>query len=90
MSEEDGRNTFVRVRVVATVNDDGRIIGEDHPNARYTNEDVEHVQALRAEGYTYDQIAKIMDMPVRTVRGYLDGSRRCQSVAGWKTFLRRW
>lgn len=90
MSEEDGRNTFVRVRVVATVNDDGRIIGEDHPNARYTNEDVEHVQVLRAEGYTYDQIAKIMDMPVRTVRGYLGGSRRCQSVAGWKTFLRRW
>ena len=53
---------------MATVNDDGRIIGEDHPNARYTNEDVEHVQALRAEGYTYDQIAKIMDMTVRTVR----------------------
>nr|DAL54787.1 MAG TPA_asm: InsA C-terminal domain [Caudoviricetes sp.] len=77
-------------RMTVTVNDNGRAIGEDHVNARYLNADVEHARQLRAQGYTYRQISQMLDMPIRTLRDYLSGRRRCQSVAGWKTFLRRW
>lgn len=77
-------------RMTVTVNDNGRAIGEDHVNARYLNSDVEHARQLRAQGYTYRQISLMLDMPIRTLRDYLSGRRRCQSVAGWKTFVRRW
>lgn len=77
-------------RMTVTVNDNGRAIGEDHVNAIYLNSDVENARQLRTQGYTYRQISQMLDMPIRTLRDYISGRRRCQSVAGWKTFLRRW
>ena len=77
-----------RRKVVAVVNDAGRVIGEDHANAKYLDSDVESVKRLRAEGYTYRQISRMLDMPIRTLRDYLSGRRRCQSVAGWKVVYR--
>lgn len=72
------------MRISVAVNDQGRRIGEDHPNAKYLDDDVERVRAFRSEGYTWARIAEMMDMPVRTVRSYVDGSRRSQSVAGFR------
>lgn len=79
--------SIVKTRV--TVNDNGRAIGEDHARAKYLDKDVEHALELRAEGYTLREISRMLDMPIRTIRGYLDGSRRSQSVAGWK-MVKRW
>ena len=86
-SRRNGQATFCRMTVA--VNDNGKPIGQDHRNARYLDEDVEHVIELRAEGYTYQQISKMLDMPIRTLRGYLDGSARHQSIAGFKTIVRK-
>lgn len=88
-SERNFRTTSVH-RQIVTVNDSGRAIGEDHVNAIYLNSDVENARQLRAQGYTYLQISQMLDMPIRTLRDYLSGRRRCQSVAGWKVFERRW
>lgn len=88
-SKKNTRNTSEH-RMTVTVNDAGRAIGEDHVNARYLNSDVEHARQLREQGYTYRQISRMLDMPIRTLRDYISGRRRCQSVAGWKTFVRRW
>lgn len=66
------------------VNDRGLRIGEDHPNARYTDAEVAMVLDLRDEGMGYKRIAKVMDMPVRTVRGICTGARRCQCPMTWK------
>lgn len=76
------------VMTVVAVNDEGRAVGEDHINAKYLDEDVEHARELRANGYTYRQIANMLDMPIRTVRDYVSGRRRSQSVAGWKKIKR--
>ena len=91
-SEKSKENTRVTSehKMTVTVNDAGRAIGEDHVNARYLNSDVEHARQLREQGYTYRQISGMLDMPIRTLRDYISGRRRCQSVAGWKTFVRRW
>jgi hypothetical protein len=66
------------------VNECGRRIGEDHPNARYTNAEIEMVLTLRDDGFGYKRIAKMCDMPVRTVRCIVAGQRRCQCATTWK------
>lgn len=66
------------------VNESGLRIGEDHPNARYTDSEVEMVFALRECGWGYKRIAKAVEMPVRTVRDFINGARRCQCPAKWK------
>lgn len=76
-------------KTTIVVNDGGRAIGESHWHAKYLDEDVERARQFRAEGYNYRQISEMMDMPIRTIRGYIDGSRRSQSVAGWKV-VKRW
>lgn len=80
---------FSLVGETVAVNDGGRAIGQDHVNARYLDSDVERAIELRAEGFTLRQISEMMEMPIRTLRGYLDGTRRCQSVAGFKV-VKRW
>lgn len=66
------------------VNERGLRIGEDHPNARYTDGEVAMVLGLRDEGLGYKRIAKAMDMPLRTVRDICNGARRCQNPTTWK------
>lgn len=74
---------------IVTVNDEGRAIGEDHVNAKYLDEDVEHARELVASGqYTLREISQMLDMPIRTIRDYAKGTRRNQSVAGWKKIRR--
>ena len=80
--------TVRTIRMMAAVNDAGRVIGEDHVNARYLDSDVANVIELRRQGYTYREISRRMDMPIRTLRDSLSGRRRCQSVAGWKAVSR--
>ena len=70
------------------VNDGGRTIGEDHVGAKYLDEDVEHARELRAAGFTWKDISERLDMPVRTVRDYCSGRRRCESVAGFRKIKR--
>lgn len=77
------------VMTMVTVNDSGRTIGEDHVNAKYLDEDVEHARELVASGhYTLREISQMLDMPIRTIRDYAKGTRRNQSVAGWKKIRR--
>lgn len=70
------------------VNEQGRWIGQDHIRAKYTDEEVEYVLSLREEGFTLREIARMTDIPIRTIRGYLDGSRRNQQPVKWKTVRR--
>lgn len=66
------------------VNERGYRVGEDHPNARYTNAEVEMVLELRDEGLGYKRIAKILEMPRATVRDICQGKRRCQTPTAWR------
>ena len=69
---------------LVAVNEQGKRVGEDHPNARYTNAEIEMVLSLRDEGFGYKRIAKMCDMPIRTVRTICNGQRRCQCPTAWK------
>ena len=62
-------------------NEAGRRIGQGHPNARYTDREVELVQQLREQGFTFNQIQRAVGMPRSTIRDYCSGRCRCQSAA---------
>jgi len=66
------------------VNSAGLRIGEDHPNARYTNVEVDRVLELRDGGMSYGEIARQMRMPKSTVRDLCKGRRRGQYAAVYK------
>lgn len=70
--------------VIIAVNDLNRPIGEDHVRAKYTNSEVDMVLQLREEGYSLAKIARMTEIPIRTIRGYIDGSRRCQQPSAWR------
>lgn len=71
-------------RLVA-VNEQGIRVGEDHPRARYTDGEVEMVLNLRErDGFSYDKISKLMEMPKGTVRDFCKYRRRAQTAAAWK------
>lgn len=72
------------MRICVAVNDQGRRIGEDHPNAKYLDDDVERVRAFRSEGYTWARIAEMMDMPKSTVWAICSGLMRATVPARYK------
>jgi hypothetical protein len=67
------------------VNEHGRRIGEDHPNARYTDGEIAMVHSLHETGHGYRTISRMVEMPRSTVRDICVGRRRNQSIAGWRT-----
>lgn len=73
------------MNATVAVNERGLRIGEDHQNARYTNGEIEMVLALRDEGKSYGEIAKLLEMPKSTVADIIKGRRRCQYPAKHKT-----
>lgn len=61
-----------------TTNSRGRLIGQEHPRAKYTDREVELVLGLADQGWQSRRIAQAMEMPRRTVRDILAGRIRCQ------------
>lgn len=66
------------------VNDLGRPIGEDHPNAKLTDGDVDRLFALVGEGFTSAEIAGMLEVSVDTVKKIRCGQRRNQLTFGHK------
>lgn len=62
----------------------GARIGQSHPNARYTDREVDLMLELKEQGYGSRRIARMMDVPRQTVASILSGRRRCVTVAFWR------
>lgn len=68
-----------------SLNEYGLRIGEDHQNAKYTNQAVDRVLDLRDMGIGYMRIGMICMMPKSVVRDICTGRRRCQFAVAYKT-----
>ncbi len=66
-----------RVRFVA-VNARGCRIGQDHPRAKLSDDDVGVIFDLLDEGLSYGEIAKKFDVGRACIQKIANGSRRCQ------------
>jgi hypothetical protein len=73
------------MKLQIAINENGNRIGEDHPSAKLTNDDVDRVFDLADEGMTSAQIAKIMDCSLDLIKKIRCGQRRCQTPAAFKT-----
>lgn len=66
------------------VNDRGLRVGEDHQNARLTNDEVELIRQLNADGMGYGQIAKKFDVSKALVAKICRYERRAECAVAWK------
>lgn len=67
-------------RVIA-LNERNRRIGENHPNAKLSDADVDRIFALRESGLTLAAIAGKMGVSKSCVQHILDGTRRAHLAA---------
>lgn len=71
-------------RLVA-VNDDGLLIGEDHPRAKLTDAQVDEMRDLREDDrWTIPALARRFGVSVSTVHAITTYQSRAQRPAGWK------
>lgn len=64
--------------------ENGVRIGQFHPNARYTDREVDLMFELKEQGYGSRRIARMMEVPRQTVASILSGRRRCVTAAVWR------
>lgn len=62
---------------------EGRRVGQYHPRAKFTDNEVQTVIDLKEEGYSITQISSIMEISKSTVSRWVSGASRGQPVAKW-------
>lgn len=72
-----------RRRRMVAVNDRGHIIGEDHPMARLSDEDVALMRALHDEGLSSAMIARKFEVDRRTAHSIITYRRRAETAFGY-------
>ena len=71
---------------LVAVNAGGYRIGEDHPNARLTNHEVELMIEMFEEGHhSLRQLARVFDISKSQVRNIVKGLKRAQLPEAYKT-----
>ncbi len=73
-----------KAHCAVAVNEQGLVIGEDHPRAVLTNHEVDLLLELRAEGVSYDKLAVIFEIHRGTVAKICTGQRRAQYTAAYR------
>lgn len=71
-------------RVVA-INERGLRLGEDHQNAKLTDQEVNRIRELFDEGMTYRTLAEKFDVSKSTIAMICRYERRATTPAAWKT-----
>ncbi len=79
-----GVQKLAKSRIVA-VNDRGQRIGEDHPRAVLTDDEVAMMLELRAEGYSLAWLGRKFDVHKGTAAKICRGDRRGQTPAAWRS-----
>lgn len=67
---------------LVAVNDQGRVIGEDHPNAKLTDREVELMRTMHEEGAGLTELARGFEVSKRTVWRIVTYRMRAQTIAG--------
>ncbi|WP_369952282.1 hypothetical protein [Ralstonia syzygii] len=72
------------MKKTVAVGESGLRIGEDHQNAKLTNAEVDLLLGLRAEGWSYRQLASKFEISKSQARNICKGLRRCQTAVAWR------
>lgn len=63
---------------LVAIGEKGRWIGEDHPKAKLSNEDIDKVFEYREKGWSYMMIAKKFKVSRESIKSICQGRTRCQ------------
>jgi hypothetical protein len=66
------------------VNERGFRVGEDHQNAKLTNEEVETVRKLHGEGLSYNTLAQKYEVSKTLIAKICRYERRAETASAWK------
>ncbi len=66
------------------VNDAGLRIGEDHPNAKLTDAEVERIRSLHEDGMSYDMLAEKYEVSKWAIGRICRYERRAQPPTNFK------
>ena len=69
---------------LVAVNAAGIRVGEDHQNAKLTNQEVDRLLELRDQGMSYGQLATIFEISKSGARQICKGRRRCQTPENFR------
>ncbi|WP_288076436.1 hypothetical protein [Pseudomonas sp.] len=71
-------------RIVA-INEKGNRIGQNHPRARFTDDQVDRIRDLHEDhGMTYDQLSALFQCHKQTIASICQYRTRAQTPFGWK------
>lgn len=70
---------------ILAVNERGLRVGEDHQNAKLTNEEVNRIRELHREGLSYRTLAMKFDVSKGLIARICRYELRVQTVIQWKT-----
>ncbi len=71
-------------RVVA-INGRGLRVGEDHQNAKLTNDEVELIRTMHGDGMSYKALAKKFEVSKSLIALICRFERRAETATNWKT-----
>ena len=79
---------MAKKKVIVAVSETGERIGEDHPNARLNNEQVDRIRDLREGfGLTYVQLAALYSVTRSCIAGICQYRRYVSTPFGFKTLI---
>lgn len=64
------------------INANGLRVGEDHPNAKLTDREIDMIRQLHEEGLGYRKLAVMFGCSRSAIRYYVRCERRAQCMAG--------
>lgn len=77
---------MAKKKLVVAVGETGERVGEDHPNARLNNEQVDRIRDLREDfGLTYQQLAAMYSVTKSCIAGICQYRRYVSTPFGFKT-----
>ena len=77
--------TVKKRTMLVAVNESGFRIGQDHPNAKLSNDEIDKIRDMREEeGMRYTDIAKIVGLSKGAVAKICRYERRAQTIERWK------
>lgn len=70
------------------INDSGKVIGQYHPRAVLTDNEVAQLVKLYEQGFGYRRLAVIFEISRSAVRNICKGRARCQTATRFKEVKR--
>lgn len=75
------------MKKTVAINERGLRVGEDHQNAKLTNEEVDMIRELHCEGLSYKTLAEKFEVSKSLIAAICRFERRAETATNWKVLI---